>query len=267
MNLDDLKNTKVALTHSGKFHADDVFGAAFLLMLNPQLQIKRVNYVPEDFSGLAFDIGMKEFDHHQYDNELRPSGVPYAAFGKLWKHFAHYVYSNYTCQKIDKLLIENLDLADNTGSYNSLAIAISAFNPITEISNGDEEFIQAVDFAKIILTRLIEKTQIQEQEMAIVKKYYDEAQDKKIIILDDHYYFQDYLPETEAIYVIYPSNRGGFCAQGVPKNSNTVELKRPFPSSWVQQLPHYLRFCHKSGFLIAADNLPDIIYACKEALK
>ena len=36
-----------AFTHSGKFHADDVFSSALLLYLNPQITITRGNRVPE----------------------------------------------------------------------------------------------------------------------------------------------------------------------------------------------------------------------------
>ena len=46
-----------AFTHSGKFHADDVFSSALLLYLNPEITILRGNKVPEDFDGIIFDIG------------------------------------------------------------------------------------------------------------------------------------------------------------------------------------------------------------------
>ena len=46
-----------AFTHSGKFHADDVFSSALLLYLNPQITITRGNRVPEDYDGIVFDIG------------------------------------------------------------------------------------------------------------------------------------------------------------------------------------------------------------------
>ena len=45
-----------AFTHSGKFHADDVFSAALLLYLNPEITITRGNQVPENYEGLVFDI-------------------------------------------------------------------------------------------------------------------------------------------------------------------------------------------------------------------
>ena len=54
-----------AFTHSGKFHADDVFSSALLLYLNPQITITRGNRVPEDYDGIVFDIGRGRYDHHQ----------------------------------------------------------------------------------------------------------------------------------------------------------------------------------------------------------
>ena len=46
-----------AFTHSGKFHADDVFSSALLLSVNPEITIHRGSQVPEDFKGIVFDIG------------------------------------------------------------------------------------------------------------------------------------------------------------------------------------------------------------------
>ena len=71
----------IAFTHSGKFHADDVFSSALLLYLNPELTILRGNRVPDDFEGIVFDIGRGKYDHHQKDSRIRENGVPYAAFG------------------------------------------------------------------------------------------------------------------------------------------------------------------------------------------
>lgn len=72
------KNAK-AFTHSGKFHADDVFSYALLLYLNPAITITRGNKVPKDFDGIVFDIGRGKYDHHQRDSRIRENGVPYAA--------------------------------------------------------------------------------------------------------------------------------------------------------------------------------------------
>ena len=80
-------NIKKAFTHAGKFHADDVFSAALLRIMNPDVIIERGNQVPEGYDGLVFDIGYGEFDHHQADSPVREDGIPYASFGLLWRKF------------------------------------------------------------------------------------------------------------------------------------------------------------------------------------
>ena len=66
----------LAFTHSGKFHADDVFSSALLLSVNPEITIHRGSQVPEDFKGIVFDIGRGKYDHHQRDSRIRENGVP-----------------------------------------------------------------------------------------------------------------------------------------------------------------------------------------------
>ena len=51
------KQDAKAFTHSGKFHADDVFSSALLLYLIPQITITRGNRVPVDYVGIGFDFG------------------------------------------------------------------------------------------------------------------------------------------------------------------------------------------------------------------
>ena len=266
MKVNEIRNMKVALTHAGKFHADDVFGAAFLKIINTDIEIIRSNIVLDDFEGLVFDIGMGRFDHHMADNEVRKNDIPYAAFGKLWREFAPSLYGKYVYESIDRKLIQDLDLADNTGSYNALAVAIDVFNP-EDVKNSDNEFFEAVEFAKKILIKMIDKQKRCEKDLVKVKKYYEDAVDKRIIVLNEPLFYKDYLPFTEAMFVVYPSNRGGFAAQGVTKDSYTNELKKEFPLEWVNNLPNYLRFCHTSRFLVASDTFEGIMYAVREALK
>lgn len=64
------------LTHSGKFHADDVFSTALLELLNPEFQVERVLEVPADFDGIVYDIGGGAFDHHQTGAPCGRMGFP-----------------------------------------------------------------------------------------------------------------------------------------------------------------------------------------------
>lgn len=267
MTLNDLKKCKFGLTHGGTFHADDVFASAFIKMINPNIKIIRRNIVPDHFEGIVYDIGNGEFDHHSSDNTKRANGIPYAAFGKVWTAFAPVLYGEAIYKKIDKKLIQALDLSDNTGKADTLCTAIASFNPSDNSKTGDEEFEQALNFAYKILTNLIENEKVKQKEEEKVKEIYEQAIDKEIIILDEGLHFTDTLPDTKAIYVIFPSKRGGFLAQGVPKSSDTVELKKPFPESWTKHLPEYLTFCHNSRFLIGGKTLEDVKKACQLALK
>ena len=102
------KNAK-AFTHSGKFHADDVFSYALLLYLNPAITITRGNKVPKDFDGIVFDIGRGKYDHHQKDSRIRENGIPYAAFGLLWEELGKEILGEELAAKFDESFIQPLD--------------------------------------------------------------------------------------------------------------------------------------------------------------
>lgn len=93
-----------AFTHSGKFHADDVFSSALLLYLNPEITILRGNKVPEDFDGIIFDIGRGRYDHHQKDSRIRENGIPYAAFGFSGKNLVPKSWGKSLLLSLTKLL-------------------------------------------------------------------------------------------------------------------------------------------------------------------
>ena len=267
MTIDDIKKLDSAVTHNGSFHADDVFSAAFLLLINPNLKFLRVADV-DDNNCFAFDIGYGEFDHHQADNEKRSNGMPYASFGKLWKKFAPELYSLDLVKNVDERFIQYLDLTDNTGSFNQLSFAIGSFNPpFDSDSNGDKEFLKAVLIAKDILKNVILQEQKRLEAVDILKQKYNESEDKRIIVLDRYMPFKSYLPNTDVVYVIYPSKRGGYSAHAVTKSVDVIDLKVPFPSSWLINKPSYIRFCHNSLFLITTDSIEDAIKACNISLE
>lgn len=56
-----IKHENIAMTHGGKFHADDVFSAALLKIVNPQINIVRTFQIPDDFNRIVFDIGAGKY--------------------------------------------------------------------------------------------------------------------------------------------------------------------------------------------------------------
>ena len=143
---------EVVYTHAGRFHADDVFGAALLKILKPEVAIRRVFQLPEDFDGMAFDIGWGEFDHHQSGAPVRENGVPYAAVGLLWREYGASILGETEAGRLDERFIQPIDLDDNTGCGGVIPEMIADFNPRWDSGDDpDQRFAQAVELARQIL--------------------------------------------------------------------------------------------------------------------
>ncbi|HEX3016743.1 MAG TPA: MYG1 family protein [Caproicibacter sp.] len=278
----EIKNN--ALTHGGKFHADDVFSAALLKIINPQIKIARAFDVPENFDGIVFDIGRGKFDHHQENAEVRENGVPYAAFGLLWRELGESVLSKgcepeeaaKEAQRFDEHFIQPIDDDDNTGCGNQLAGVIGAFNPTWDSERSpDDCFAEAVEFAKGILIRRFEGIFSVQRAKKLVEAALAEAKDN-IVILPRFAPWKMILIPSDAQFVVYPSQRGGYNAQVIPADFDTDEVKCNFPEEWAGKEQEELQkisgiktltFCHKGRFLISTVTLDDAIQACKYALK
>ncbi len=261
------------MTHSGKFHSDDVFSTALLLLLKPEISIERSNTVPENFDGIVYDIGLGVFDHHQVDREVRENGIPYAAFGLLWRALGPEVLPT-MWEQFDKDFVQPLDLSDNTGCPHAIADAIDMFNPDWDnMCPTDPAFWEAVDVAKVILKKAFSRYASKDRARAHVEKALAEA-NNHMMLLPMSMPWKDYV--TEDIYfVLYPSSRGGYNAQCVPISKENPAHRCNFPESWwgrsgdeLRTLSGYpgLRFCHKSGFLLAGDALEDVTQACEAAI-
>ncbi len=277
-----IKQKISAITHGGKFHADDVFSAALLKILNPQINIVRTFQIPDDFNGIVFDIGGGKYDHHQEGAEVRENGVPYAAFGLLWREFGESLISKYLPEEqakkeavcFDEKFIQPLDEDDNTGSGNQLANIISIFNPNWDSDeSSDCCFSEAVDFATSVLNKEIDRIMSVQRAKEMVGDALANSKDN-IVILPRFAPWKMVLIPSDAEFVVYPSQRGGYSAQVIPVDFNTKEAKCDFPKEWAGKPEDELQrisgistltFCHKSCFLISADSLEDIIKACKLA--
>ena len=275
-----------AFTHSGKFHADDVFSAALLLYLNPEIMIKRGNRVPEDFDGIVFDIGRGQYDHHQKDSRIRENGIPYAAFGLLWEELGADILGEDLAQRFDEAFVQPLDNNDNTGEKNELATLIGNFNPTWDAEgSNDEAFFQAVSVAGMILENKFERFRGNERADKRVEEIYAHHEqavhdrekhrdDARILILPEFVPCQKRLSETEIAFVIFPSNRGGYCIQP-QKKEYSLNYKCSFPSEWLGLENEELQketglvsagFCHKGGFLLTTWTLEDAVKACEISL-
>lgn len=98
--------------------------------------------------------------------------------------------------------------------------------------------------------------------------------DEKILVLSEFFPCQKQLSATEIAFLVFPSNRGGYCVQPVRKE-NSSNYKYEFPENWLGLENEALQevtglagasFCHKGGFLLTTETLADAVSACRISL-
>ncbi len=255
----------LAFTHAGWFHADDVFSAALLRILRPDIRIYRGFAVPKGFSGIVFDIGEGEFDHHSKDREKRENGAAYAAFGLLWRKFGHFLAVPEVAKMFDEKFIQPLDMDDNFGTGNLIATLVGSFNPPWDAEGGeDEAFEEAVGVAEKLLAHRLESMAAAWRGRKVVEKALGQMKDG-LVLLPVYVPWKPVLVDSPAEFVVFPSLRGGFSLQCVPREiSGKTGLKVPLPGAWRGRRAEELQeitgvaditFCHASGFMASVGSV------------
>lgn len=296
INVQITKNVREAncITHSGKFHADEIFATIILSKVLDKINLARVNEITitTKEGTVVYDIGGGEYDHHQLGgNGRRDNGVKYAACGLIWKNFGKVMLKKYNISEekinelygqIDKDLIQYIDSDDNGESpriateykFVHLASIISAFNPSwNEDVDTDECFYEALKLANNYFNNFMKKEIAKIQAKDQVNLAIDEAKDG-IMILKQFMPWEEFLLDSKSQkagninFVVFPSNRGGFNVHAVPKEIGTFENKKDLPHEWAGLRDEEFqkvsgvktaRFCHNACFICAAETQEDAI--------
>ena len=285
------------ITHSGTMHADEVFATAFLELYLGDIKLIRVSEVPEKVNKntLVYDIGRGKFDHHQDDVETRENGIKYSSIGLLWKEYGKdYLKKNdieninEVFKSMDKELIEGIDAIDNgifpeiEANYKvkTLSDIIKVFNP-SSFSNQDEstQFLKAEKFAKEIfietLYNVIGKIKSKEILNEIINKT-----EGPILELEEYLPYEESILTNEKasdlLFVIYPSNRGGYAIKTIPKSIEDKTDRLLLPKEWAGLAGKKLEevtnvegamFCHTNRFIATAKTKEAIKLLAKKALE
>ena len=295
------KDKITIVTHSLKFHADDVLAVATLLLIlekendvtvirtrDPEI-ISKADYVV-DVGGVD-NPEKNRFDHHQEGGAGgRSNGILYSSFGLVWKKFGETLSGNKgVADKIDESLVQPIDAIDN---------GIEISKPIIEnikpydigdffwvlvpswkegIEHIDEMFMQAVSYAKVLLTREVLKTKDIIESKDFVRKIYFGSSDKKLIVLDRYYPTGEYMPDfPEPLFVVFPkSDDNSWVLKAVRENSGQFSNRRSLPQSWAGKRDTELEkvtgvpgaiFCHNGRFIAIAKTKEAILKLAKLAL-
>jgi len=269
-NFGNLFNNKsrVAYTHSGVFHADDVCSTALLKIVFPDMEIRRVSKVPKD-AEFAFDIGLGKYDHHQPDAEERTDGSLYAAFGLLWRDIGHRIMSQHDADIFDRCFVRGIDYTDTTGKPNPFSSIINAFNPSwDEDKSSDEAFWEAVEFATVALKKQFERVKSSEKAEKVVR---DIIANKECYPTEHSLRLEFYLPyqretcKKNIWYVTFPSNRDigywNICTVPISMEEPTSQ-RAPLLEEWVNgEKPKGCSFVHPAKFLACFEDYESAVNA------
>ncbi len=273
--------------------------------------LDKVDYVAD--VGAVYDPEKNRFDHHQAGGAgARPNGIPYASFGLVWKKFGaqvcekicpptgensngNKVAGHEIAARLDEVIVQAIDAPDNGVSLSTEKIAgaksydfhaaLFSFNPTwiesdaNKHANKDVAFFEAVTIAKKIIVREIERAYASFIAANQVESAYQNATDKRLIILEKGYpWARTLLAYAEPLFVVSPSDTGAtitWHVRGVPQSEGSFEVKKPLPVAWagkngeefqrISGVPDAI-FAHKNLFLAGAQSREGAIALAQKAI-
>jgi uncharacterized UPF0160 family protein len=290
---------QTVIVHSGNFHPDDVFAVATLQLHLGKENIQVIRTRNEEVIskgdwvadvGGVYDVDTHRFDHHQNGAPVRDNGIPYAAFGLVWKHFGEQVTgSKEVAEAIEERIAQPIDAGDNGVSLyklNEYAVSpyelynvVGSFRPVWGSETTDDEaFLKAVDFARELLLRTIAHANAGEKIKAFAQAGYEAAEDKSILAFEDHVDRNSFVKFPEVNVILYPSDdgeRGRVWKVGaVPAEYNTFNDRVKFPAAWGGLRDQELEkvsgidgaiFCHKACWLFVTKTKEGALAAAAQA--
>lgn len=277
----------LCVTHAGVFHADEVLATAILERVFGVVEVVRVRALPPMLPerAIVYDIGGGTFDHHQRGgNGARLDGTCYASAGLIWRTYGRKalsttpaaVFDQVFCA-VDERLVEGVDAVDNgqcgpIGSPHVMTISdvIAGFNRMSQTGTGaaDEMFLRGCVLMGAVLDNTIANARFEAEADQLVSLALDES-DGRVLFFKQWVPWKKTLlgstnPKSQTVvFVVFPSVRGGFNCQAVPRTAESRQVRIPFPQAWRgltgERLQHACgvpdaTFCHAGGFIVGAES-------------
>jgi len=257
------------VTHSGKFHSDDLFAVSILNLWLAQKwgeveiqftrtrdeeMIKQADFVVD--VGGVYDPKMRRFDHHQEGGAgERANGIPFASAGLVWKEYgADLTGSQEVADRLDRNIFQTIDAMDNglniftEEKYKDepkyyFENFTNSFRPV---SGGDKEnneaFISALPQFVGVLEREIRHTrELMVGEDIVRKKIaggdnWLDGTEQRVLILDQVLPWEAVMDEyPEVLFVIMPDGTGTWKVRAVRVKPGSFENRLNFPQAWAGQ--------------------------------
>ena len=268
--------------HGGCFHGDDVACVALLKLVHKEVKVLRKFKVDVDTetSDYVLDIGRVDkvtenqvfLDHHQGPELIDGTEIKHCAFSKLIERMI-----DPSDQLFKKHLYNDLVLPvaaqDNGQNYAEFGLVPSPLSFVNSMCLswkddqrlGDKRFSEVVEMAVVVIKNIIknieDKIEAIDEISTAIKKI-----EGGVLVLDRYLPWTDTIIEYNDGYpkvqlVVYPSNRGGYNIQVVPKKGGSFE-------SWLKIPEEVINFEGCSGQAHGAfaffDTMKNAVAAAKQ---
>jgi uncharacterized UPF0160 family protein len=280
------KKKPIIAVHDGRFHADDIFACAtLLLVLDGKAKIVRTrdpniidasDYVV-DVGGMH-DVATNRFDHHQKGGAgVRENGVPFAAFGLVWQAYgAMLAGDRAVAERVEQVLVQPIDANDNAFEtfihiagrpfpflFNHI---VSVYMPTWKESPlfADTQFVSLVHMAVQILKRELQHARDYVEAERALRMIYEQAEDKRILVFSTMYPWEEILQNYPDVLLVVASRDGRkWKTESTLVPGEAYKRKILFPEAWAGLRDAELErlsgvpgatFCHNGRFLCAAST-------------
>lgn len=291
---------KIFGTHSGAFHADDVFAIAALSILHPDYEIRR-SRDPKVWAQCDYlvDVGghythaEKVYDHHFKDGPAYDDGLKMSSLGLIWSHYGSEICGcPQVADRVCRRLIRQFDAIDNgvmlstpTEAFSdareiSLSTSISMMNP-PDLGKTDAVFPGEVLRARLLLEASITNARHWMESRVGLEAALQEALDaaRSYILVPEECKWPEHLFNSKGnetiFYAVFSKGKKWF-AQAVPSALGEFSNRKDFPAAWaglcdeefsaVAQVPDGI-FCHHGLFLCATGSLESTLKLVNCAIK
>jgi uncharacterized UPF0160 family protein len=280
------------VTHSGKFHCDEVFAYAVLrfalglskpgedhtLLRTRKPELIESGDIVWDV-GSQFDATANRFDHHQRGAPLRPDETPFSSAGLIWQTYGERAvaalleaggavhFARAIAAELDESLVRRIDEIDNGVSAIgpvmrdslNLAALVGELNPPWDSpdangpSAGDDAFLEATAMVSAVLARRVEALRARLLAEENVLAAHAASTDARLLVLETG------MPWKNAVFCHELPVM--FCVSPASNGNWMVDTMPPEQGSFAQRLPLPEAWAGlQADELAAVSGVPDAVF-------
>jgi uncharacterized UPF0160 family protein len=257
----------VFVTHSGKFHCDEVFayvvlrlalGSGHRLVRTRKAELIEAADIVWDVGGL-FEPARNRFDHHQRGAPVREDGTPFSSAGLVWQVYGARAvaallpadaagYAAQIAGEIDNSVVRRIDEHDNGVAAegpvkrDSLGLArlVEDCNPAWDDpaangpTAGDAAFLQAAALVEGVLGRRVESLRARYAAESEILAAHAQGADPRILVLERGMPWKNvvFSHDLPVLLTISPASNGNWMVDTVPPEPGSFAQRLPLPANW-----------------------------------